>query len=714
MNDLGYFKAKGIYYRTELKSIEKKKNVPQQAIFEAFTNGLEAIKEKKKRYSTNERGELELNIYFINNLWEGQEEEVDKEFLKIEIIDSGIGLEDVEFKRLETLKDDRKSFLNKGTGRVQFIHTFNETKITSIYKNPKSKTKFSKRVLTLSKKEQFLKENAIIRLDSCEEVQAEDSKTILMFDTVLKDKDKKYYDNLNVDELKKDLIRHYLVYFCENRNSLPDIKICSILNGKLEYTSKITSNDIPIPHKDKEIKVNYSIVKNNKVELVANKEAFILKSFKIQHKELKQNELRLVCKGEIAKAINLNCILPQDIIADNRYLFLLSGEYINNRDSDTRGDIKIIKKSDFKERNKDGMISEEEVLLESIEDKANQFIISVHKEIDKKNKEKVKSIEELQQMFLIDPAIIGSLRDKIKLSDSDADILRKIYNAETKSIAENDAKIKYQLKELKSLIPNKNEYQNNLDEKINEFVKSIPLQNRTALTHYVARRKLVLELFEMVLKKELEKLNNNGRIDEDMLHNLIFQQSSNNPEDSDLWLVNEEFIYFKGASESKLNKIKMDGKEVFNKLFSEEEKRYLNSLGEKRLTKRPDVLLFPEEGKCIIVEFKAPDVNVSEYLTQIDFYANLIRNYTNEEFQITTFYGYLIGESIEDRDVRGRVSRFEHSYHFDYWFRPAENVIGFDGRSNGSIYTEVLKYSTLLERAQLRNKIFIDKLDGRK
>ena len=104
---------------------------------------------------------------------------------------------------------------------------------------------------------------------------------------------------------------------------------------------------------------------------------------------------------------------------------------------------------------------------------------------------------------------------------------------------------------------------------------------------------------------------------------------------------------------------------------------------------------------------------MSDHLSQIDFYANLIRNYTVDDFQLTTFYGYLIGESIEDRDVRGHVSRFEHSYYLDYWFRPSENVNGFDGRSNGSLYTEVIKYTSLLERAKIRNKIFIEKLEGK-
>lgn len=72
------------------------------------------------------------------------------------------------------------------------------------------------------------------------------------------------------------------------------------------------------------------------------------------------------------------------------------------------------------------------------------------------------------------------------------------------------------------------------------------------------------------------------------------------------------------------------------------------------------------------------------------------------------FYGYLIGEGIEPRDVLGRVSRYEHSYQFDYLYRPSENAIGFDGRSNGSIYTEVLKYTTLLARARQRNKRFLN------
>ena len=81
--------------------------------------------------------------------------------------------------------------------------------------------------------------------------------------------------------------------------------------------------------------------------------------------------------------------------------------------------------------------------------------------------------------------------------------------------------------------------------------------------------------------------------------------------------------------------------------------------------------LFKEISKDKLVIIKTKYAKNDE----INFYANILLNYTIEELQLTTFYGYLIGEDIEDRDVRGRVSRFEYSPKFHYWFNPSEKVI---------------------------------------
>lgn len=709
MAAIGFIRGIGIWYPSELKTIKKKEDSPLQSIFEAFTNSLEAISILKKISPQDYKGEITISLYLAKNLHTQEKKTYD--FQKLLINDNGIGFNDEEFERFINLRDDRKNFSNKGTGRIQFIHTFDKTFITSTYASEDSSTGYKERVITLSKTEAFLKQNAIIRLDAEEIIVADKSSTTVEFNTLLDRKDWEYFSSLTAIEIKRELIRHYLAGFCENRNDLPKISIKVFINEIETSSLEITSDDIPIPDKEEPIEIHYSKVSNNTIENTSKKETFTLKSFLIPENELAKNGLKLTSKGEIAKDIKLDKLLPTDEINGNRYLFLLSGKYIDERDSDTRGEINIPMRKEFKKRNENSLFGEEEILLEDIENKTNQKIQTLYKEIEEKYKQKEKGIEELQKMFLLNPETLKSLRNKININDTDETILRKVYESDAKIIAERDANIKQQFEDLKQLDTTSSDYQEELKNKVYEFVKTIPLQNRTTLTQYVARRKMVLELFQKILDKEILKLQNGGRIDEDILHNLIFQQSSKNPENSDLWLINEDFIYFCGVSEQRLEQIEFNGIKIFNKQFTEEEEIYLNSLGERRLSKRPDILLFPAEGKCIIIEFKAPEVNVAEHLTQVDFYANLIRNYTSDEAQITTFYGYLIGESIEDRDVRGRVSRFERSYNFDYWFRPSENVIGFDGRTNGSIYTEVIKYTTLLKRAKLRNKIFIDKLE---
>lgn len=49
---------------------------------------------------------------------------------------------------------------------------------------------------------------------------------------------------------------------------------------------------------------------------------------------------------------------------------------------------------------------------------------------------------------------------------------------------------------------------------------------------------------------------------ESFLHNILFSQHSDNPLDSNLWMINDDFIHYKGISESELRNIKV-GSELF-------------------------------------------------------------------------------------------------------------------------------------------------------
>lgn len=708
--EIGYQKANGIYYPSELRTIRKKDEY-LRPLFEAFINSFEAILiQKEKDPSIVGNGEITISLFLVNNLTGGLD------FQKITVEDSGIGFDDTEFERFMNLRDDRKNYSNKGTGRVQFIHFFNNTCISSIYKDSNSSTGYKKRKITLSKNEIFLKQNSIIRLDSLEEINADKPHTILTFETLLDKKDFNYFSELDSKKIKFELIRHYLAGFCEKRNILPQITIKTIINSKEETPLNITSEDIPTPDKEENIDIYFSKINNNIIEKTSRKEEFNLKSFLIPKDDLEKNGLKLVSKGEIAKELKLNNLLQDDQINGNKYLFLLSGNYINERDSDARGDINIpTKKSFMKDFNKDNsnsMFDEEEIFLDDIEETTNRTIVTLYKEIEEKKNEKEKNIDELQQMFLLNTNTIQSLKTKIKIDDTDESILIKVYEADAKITAEKDATLKQLSKDIELLTPDKEDYQNQLKIKVDELVRTIPLQNRTSLSRYVARRKIVLDLFQKILDKETEKLKNNGRIDEDIMHNLIFQQTSTRPEDSDLWLINEEFIYFQGCSENCLKDIQYNGSPIFKEdnELTEEEKNYRFKKGDANL-KRTDILLFPNEGKCIIIELKAPGIEISDHLNQINKYASLINNLSKDSFKFSTYYGYLIGENIEIDTVRDADSDFKSAYNLDYYFRPYKAIAGKFGRQDGTLYTEIIKYSTLLERAKLRNKMFIEKLE---
>jgi hypothetical protein len=673
----------------------KKSKTALSPIFECFTNALEAIKIKQNTIKSH-KGEITIRINSSETTVQSTE------LNSISIFDNGIGFNDEEFKRFNTFKLTNKGFKNLGSGRIQYVHYFDTTSIKSVFKQD---GKFFEREFVVSKREDFLKQNAIVKHRRCKESTESSSGTTVTFSTLLENSG--VYNDLNENTIKEKLLERYIHYFCYNKTKLPKIKIEFYVQSVLKGESTISQIDIPSIDKSKTTPLQYSKKSKTGIDKIDKTENFTIDAFKVSKNLLKENKLNLVSKGEVIEEsdVTLQSLAGGDIVKGNKYLFLVSSNYIDTRDTNLRGILNIPTKDSFE---KDLFANQEEILVEDIQEELNNSINTMYPEIEEVKQKHQESFEKLKEMFLLDDNTAKDI--SVSINDSETDILKKFYEAEAKKAASMDAAIKESIDNLEKLDTRNPNYVEELEKEINRLVRSIPLQNKKTLTHYVARRKLVLDLLDKILGRKLQVQQQKENYDEALIHNLLFQKGSTNTENSDLWIINEDFIYFKGSSEKQLSQIEINGQKVFKDKFTEEEERYLTSLGENRKIKRPDVLLFPEEGKCIIIEFKAPHVNASDHLTQIDRYANLIRNYTDEKFQITTFYGYLLGESIEPRDVLGTVSSYEHSYQFDYLYRPAENVIGFDGRTNGSIYTEVIKYTTLLERAKQRNKIFIEKL----
>lgn len=708
-----YVTAKGIMYANELNSIPKSSN-KLQPLHEAFSNSLDAIEERFRENTS--KGSIAISLHYMNDCM-FEEEHLEKyRFVKLEIVDNGAGLNTASYRRLECLRDSSKSAKNRGTGRIQFVHFFKEAIIESYY-SIGNKHLFKK--VTLSKNPDFLSHNSILRIDEDKTIEDNKTSTTVVLNDLQNKKDQEFYDTLSLSEIKQALVKHYISRLCELKDRFPNITLEKRIESNLIESNFIKEEDIPSPSQTKTFEVKYSKLDGKKVVDANKKVSFTLLSFVQDSSKLSKNSIWYVSNGALAQEEAIDAITKNDSIDGKRYLFLLKSEYFDSIDDDVRGNLHFVKEADFKKQNENSLFPEECLLIDRIKMAYNKTIADSYPELKQRKNDALLNLDELQKLFLLDKDVVDTFRKKIKSSDSDEQILQEIYKSDLKMMAERDANLKRQMDSIEKLSPDMPNYQAELEKQIEDFVLTVPIQNRTSLTKYVARRKMVLKIFDNILENEKILAKKGGHIKEKILHDLFFQQKSTSTSLSDLWLFDEQCLYFQGSSDIKFDDIVIGNTKLIkaNSELSLEEKEYKErTYADAAIidvgNKRPDILLYPDEGKCIIIEFKAPNVDVSRHLSQMYAYARIILNLSYEQFHIDRFYGYLVGENVNFESVLDNSNDFRPAYGFDYLFCPNYVIRGKFGRHDGSMYAEILKYSSLLERAKVRNKAFIDKLDG--
>lgn len=293
--------------------------------------------------------------------------------------DNGVGFDDVEFKRFNTYKDFTKGFKNLGSGRIQYVHYFDNTVIRSTFEN---NGKFYEREFVVSKDEKYLKHNAIVFHKYCRESNAKESETTVTFNGLLENSH--IYDSLDEQSLKEYLIERYIHYLCYNRDSLPQIEIQFYVQSELTASSILDNSDIPTIDRSEIIPIHYSrlAIDGKSIETLEKKEDFKIDAFKVSKDVLKSNKLHLVSKGEIVEdsQVTLQSLSENDHVKGRKYLFLVSSDYIDSKDTNLRGELNIPDKESFSRNS--GLFTSEEILLEHIQDNVNSAITSMYPEIE--------------------------------------------------------------------------------------------------------------------------------------------------------------------------------------------------------------------------------------------------------------------------------------------------------------------------------------------
>lgn len=699
----GEFIKQTFSYESLMRRRVKKHASYFQPIFEALSNALEATKGKED--------EIIIRLKVSKSLHE------DKfYFNSIEIEDTGCGFTKDNLLRFYDLFNESKGFNNLGTGRIQFLHFFQHTEFHSVFIDDENKKKKQMDICLSTK---FIaKEKTPIWASFPEDMpDDEPTGTKVTFFLPWDDKDRVSYEELTTDELYDKVFTHYLGRLCLSKGNMQTICIEFYINGAHDETRdrKITDLNIPSVDYHDEVRVHYKMINDTGDGFVKQKESesFEINSFLLPSDVQRRNEIKLTSKNETVDASNVDfSFVSRAKIEDGKnMLCLISSNFLTDQDTDLRGKLNIYTKEEYlKERNLFAL-SEKHIFIDDVQEEVTEKITSHYPAINRIKEESNEDIDQMVEDFSLDKDVIASMGRKT--GEKASDFLNRYYHSDADFQRDNTQKIKSLFDSLRTLDPGSKSFQRSLNTKVKEINSLIPVKNKSSLSRYISSRKAAMNILDLILHKDLacqlekKKRKNN----EKLIHDLLFKQGNTEVLESNLWILNEDFIHFKGFSNFELRSLKTDGDTIIRDDLNEKEKQQLTNYNKDPLGYKPDILLFPEEHKCIIIELKSDTADPKDYLGQAVNYAGLLREFAKDEYVVDNFYVYLIAESFEFSSIVRTDPRFQISEYLDYVFLPYSPVHGGE-RGHGALYMEVLKYSTLLKRAKIRNSIFTEKLFG--
>ena len=645
-------------------------------IFEAISNAWESFPENQ------EERNIGLRIHYENLLDIGI-----KNVDKIEVIDNGIGFNEENYERFIRFNDNRKSSKNKGTGRVQYLKFFQSYKLVSTFEE-----KGAKFARTLISSQDLINKNILLESytpSSCNN----NIGTIITFNEFINKKDEEKFTNYSIEDIKNRILQHFLLKGATSQN--PPIIAITTNEGNRCIIDK---NEYIKP-----IKAVFSVAIYDENAQQTGITQLNLDIFKFPKEVCKNNQLFVSSKGEYVKELNMSCMKDKAASFDGLfYVVAVNGDFLDKFVNNQRSDLSLPAKNNpyFPTLGEVPFM-----YYEDLEEQANKAILNYCPEIKTISEEHKKQVAEIAKEFGIRPEILA--KADIKTSDSTERIIKKCYKVEADESAKKDTKVFILKKEIKELNPNTEEYEKSLTALADKLNETVSLQNKEHLSRYISRRKIVLDLLESILNHSLEIQNKSKKNEnEALLHNTLFKKKSNNPLLSDLWVLDETAIYYDGVSDSELKNIEYNGKLLFSSGMLDDD-----VYCEANKRRRPDILLFPREGKCIIIELKSPDISIKEFLGQASEYASLINTYCREDISFEQFYIYLIGENYSYKDIVSADSTYRISSSSNNILFKNAPVAHLNNPTKPAFgYYEVLSYSSIIERAKTRNKIFIDKL----
>ncbi len=409
----------------------KKSKYPLMPLYQAITNSLEAM---SQRDMPNDE-EITITLNFT-----GLIDEV-KELQSIEIVDNGPGFTSENYLRFQEFFDKSKGYDNKGTGRLQFLHRFEKLEVESVYeveggKRRRNFTCDAKHFIQNEKDEVCTAEEKVL------------SKIVLSNGTV-DGKEKTFFDELTIDEVIKDIKRHFLLrfYLDAQKDELapPRITVTFVKNGAEVDSQSLDSENMPNPQSTGDIKVPCLKIVDSKADKIEWKqvkdkdETIKWAHFKVPENELEKNDVYLCSKGLPIQALTFQQIKKNESVDGFRYLTAFYGDVLDMPEnvSDTVDSFKFPDKKETETAAVEDLLfnaDEEFLFFDSIKEQVSRVIPDIYKDIFDLHNEQEKDIESIARAHGI--PIDVALKTKINLTDNERIITRKMYAEQSNGLAE--------------------------------------------------------------------------------------------------------------------------------------------------------------------------------------------------------------------------------------------------------------------------------------
>ena len=660
----------------------------RMCLFEALSNAL---------YCSRNNETIIITINFTRQ-YKANEilEDKDNYIKSFSITDNGVGFTDENHEKFTRVIYKTNHEGGRGVGRMAFLKVFKDVHIHSVFRE-------GEKVFSRDFKFSADKEPEDTKKQENNELPIQ---TTIRFGEIKSD----FQENTkqSMGKYRDEILEHFYIflYYLLDANKIFEIRLIDD-SGVISETI-INTQQLKL---DKVLEDSFSL--KGPVDL---KGIDYFENFEILHiktKNLKDNKAYYVVDersaGEIKK---LN--LPPASLEDEtgfvyHYHLYLKSTYFNRFLNESRTTLSI--PSDGKKANSN-VITEEKIAAE-LNSRIEKFLSYEIGILNRKNEEKVKTILEDSEnnitssanayMYILnDDSVKKELLSEIKYTDTAKNILTKVrvFHEELQRKTVN------QINELIENIKNNCKAMDldKLREKMDDLSKKVNIENAVNLSSYIMYRKYVLKLFG----EALDIYKNNSTQNEALFHNLLLHRGAVNSTDSNLWLLDEMFLYFDGVSEKSIANIELNGIKIIRDL-SEEEKEQLNAFHSKRLDRRVDLLFFPEEKKCVIIELKDPKIGITENVQQMDKYAELLANFTKPEYKPDIFYTYLITDNFNKYD---KPTGYKKIYGIEGFVRNSIDIKNYDNDiAIANQYSEIIRYSDIYKRAGMRNRIFFEKLN---